>query len=639
MTQINYLSDDEYKKLGFRCGLEVHQQLDTKEKLFCHCPVGLTNREPDMKILRHMRPTLSELGEYDRTALMEFKTKKNVIYQLFNSSTCTYEMDDTPPFPLNLEALKIAIEIALLLNLKLVDEVHVTRKQYLDGSIPTGFQRTAIIGVDGWIPYKGRKIRIAALTLEEDSCREVSDIGHTITWKTDRLSTPLVEVITQPDILTPAEVPEVNKLIGDLLRATGKVRRGIGATRQDVNVSITGGTRVEIKGVPQLGWHKALTHIEAMRQNALLELAELLKEKGLNEKNILNSSKDLTEVLKETDSYILSKVIKDGGSVSGLAFAKCDGVYNFPVQPGVTFAEEVSGRVRVVACIDTIPNLLHSDEPGVTGFLNKEWEMIRAELNANDDDLIVILFGDHDDVEMATSEVIDRMHEALIGVAVETRQPYESGITRFERILPGADRMYPDTDTPPTRVEQELVEEIRADLPQYPWDRQAKYLDMRLNDQIAYKLSRSVANDVFELIVAETKIDPSLAAHLLLRIASDLRPMTPFSDLGGADWIWAFTQLDAGNISREGLSLVIEYACDHGLSAKGACEMMNLNILSEENLALEVAQVVKDHSGSKLEPLSQLLFLVGKLRQKIGGRFDGQKIALLMQGEIAKAAK
>ncbi len=104
-----------------------------------------------------MRPTLSELGEYDGTALMEFKTKKEIIYRINNETACTYEIDDTPPFQINKEALEKALEISLLCKLNIVGEVHITRKQYLDGSIPTGFQRTAILGVEGEIPLKTKK--------------------------------------------------------------------------------------------------------------------------------------------------------------------------------------------------------------------------------------------------------------------------------------------------------------------------------------------------------------------------------------------------------------------------------------------------------------------------------------------------
>ncbi len=273
-----------YAKLGFKCGLEVHQQLKTEKKLFCNCPAGKyhEHQDYDAEIVRHMRPTLSELGEYDGTALMEFKTRKIVVYRIKNETTCTYEIDDTPPFLLNRQALEIAMEVALLLKTNIVGEFHITRKQYLDGSIPTGFQRTGILGIEGEIPLSKKKVRIIQLSLEEDSCREMSDIGHTRIYSTDRLGMPLIETVTYPDMLTPDEAAEAGHYIRFLTRSTGKVRTGIGAAREDVNVSISGGTRVEIKGVAHIAWIPELVHNEAFRQKALLEIRkELQKRSGV----------------------------------------------------------------------------------------------------------------------------------------------------------------------------------------------------------------------------------------------------------------------------------------------------------------------------------------------------------------------
>ncbi|MBN1650603.1 MAG: hypothetical protein JW857_04700, partial [Bacteroidales bacterium] len=268
----------DYNRIGFMSGLEVHQQLLTKEKLFCHCPAGQFQKHNDFdaEVIRHMRPTLSELGEYDGTALMEFKTRKEITYRLKNETACTYEVDDTPPFPINREALEIALKISLLSRLNIVGEVHITRKQYLDGSIPTGFQRTAILGVEGEIPLKNKKVRLIQLSIEEDSCREVSDIGHQRIYKTDRLGMPLIETVTYPDMINPEEVKEACDYIRFLNRSTGLVRTGMGAGRQDVNVSCKGGTRVEIKGVAHTRWILELTHIEAYRQWSLLQIRKEL---------------------------------------------------------------------------------------------------------------------------------------------------------------------------------------------------------------------------------------------------------------------------------------------------------------------------------------------------------------------------
>nr|HPM24263.1 Glu-tRNA(Gln) amidotransferase GatDE subunit E [Phycisphaerae bacterium] len=210
------MTEADYLNIGLKVGLEVHQQLLTRRKLFCRCPAGRYSQEYDAEILRHMRPTLSELGEYDGTALMEKKTRKNIYYRIHHDTVCTYEFDDTPPFFIDDEALDIALEICLLLRLNLVGELHIARKQYLDGSIPTGFQRTGILGVDGVIPFKDRTVRIRQLSIEEDACREVSDIGHDRVYLTDRLGMPLIETVTEPDMHTPQEAAEVGQLLRQL---------------------------------------------------------------------------------------------------------------------------------------------------------------------------------------------------------------------------------------------------------------------------------------------------------------------------------------------------------------------------------------------------------------------------------------
>lgn len=349
---MNYDDLDYYQNLGFKSGLEIHQQLNTQKKLFCHCPVGYQKVEPDARIVRHMRPTLSEMGTYDGTALMEFKTHKEVVYLLYRDYVCTYEMDDTPPFPINQQALDYAIEIALMLNCQLVDEVHITRKQYLDGSIPTGFQRTAIIGVDGWVPYKGRKIRIQQLALEEDSCREVSDIGHRIVFKTDRLSTPLIEIVTYPDMRTPRECAEVDELLGRLLRASGLVRRGIGTVRQDVNSSINGAPRIEIKGVPKTWYIPKMLDTEVKRQRKLLEIKEKLVSYGLVPNQKLDSSlreqerqvelekirnsnvTDVTDMLLKSSSPQVKNAISRGDKIWAVKLPQFHEVLSAELQPG-----------------------------------------------------------------------------------------------------------------------------------------------------------------------------------------------------------------------------------------------------------------------------------------------------------------
>lgn len=464
-------TQETYTRIGFMSGLEVHQQLKTKEKLFCHCPAGVYQKPNvfDAEVIRHMRPTLSELGEYDGTALMEFKTRKTIIYRLKNETTCTYEVDDTPPFPLNREALEIAIEISLLSKLNIVGEVHITRKQYLDGSIPTGFQRTAIIGVEGEIPLKHKKIRLIQLSLEEDSCREVSDIGHTRIYRTDRLGMPLIETVTYPDMVNPDEVKEACDYIRFLNRSTGKVRTGIGAGRQDVNASCRGGSRVEIKGVAHTRWIPELTHNESFRQWSLLILRDRLVKEIPNYKkwHIHSVAIDYHDF-----NFSYSPIKEANGNkfqIIAINLPGFKGVLSHFTQPGKIFANELIDRLKVIACLE-LPNMSHS-ETFEQEIAAKDWESIAKLMKASGNDAQLLIWGPEEDMKTALETIEERCLMAFEGIPNETRKSFEDGTTIFERVLPGADRMYPDTDSAPIPLEDTTIERLGSNLPQEVIDR------------------------------------------------------------------------------------------------------------------------------------------------------------------------
>lgn len=591
-----------YERIGFRCGLEVHQQLLTERKLFCHCPARVYSEDHDVAVLRHMRPTLSELGEYDGTALMEFKTRKEVLYLLDSSSVCTYEMDDTPPFEPNPEAIRIAIEIALLLGCRTVGEVHVSRKQYLDGSIPTGFQRTAIIGVEGSIPFEGREIGIYQLALEEDSCREVEDAGHRITFRTDRLSMPLVEVVTKPGILNPMEAARVGRQIGRLLRCTSLVRRGLGSVRQDVNVSVTGGTRIEIKGVPRIPLFPSLTHNEALRQMGLLGIRDWLHGQGITDAGLDGRSADVTRILAGTLCPGILHAIEEGHCIRAMVLRGFQPALLEEIQPGIRFAQEFSGRIRVIACLDQSSNLyvrgddlgfgLHrharvragggQDEPGDVeqsllpglepafaeqqavmrdpehGPTPAEWAAIAAELKAGPEDGLLLFFGPERDVATAEAEILIRAREALGEIPNETRQPFPYGTTDFERILPGPDRMYPDTDLPPIALQEELVQSIAANLPELPWTRAERYVAMGLGPVAVDQLLDSPFSEPFDLVVAQTGLDPKSGHRLFACEApAAMRRGHAVASIPEAVWLELARAWAAGDFYREALPALL----------------------------------------------------------------------------------
>ena len=500
-------TQETYDRIGFMSGLEVHQQLKTKRKLFCKCPAGIYQQpdEYDAEVIRHMRPTLSELGEYDGTALMEFKTRKEIVYHISNETACTYEVDDTPPFHIDMEAMEIAIKISLLSKLNIVGEVHITRKQYLDGSIPTGFQRTGIIGVEGEIYLKHKKIRLIQLSLEEDSCREVSDIGHTRVYRTDRLGMPLIETVTYPDCVNPDEVQEACDYIRFLNRSTGLVRTGIGAGRQDVNVSCRGGSRVEIKGVAHTKWIPELTHNEAFRQWALLQIRENLKNKIEDTDQWKMAFVELNGKTSPDEPNI-NAALKNNHRVYAVNLPGFKGSLSHFTQPGKMFADEISDRLKVIACLEN-PFMFHSEE--LTPVLKeKKWEKIQSLLGAKEDDAQIIFWGPEADIKTALETIGERCKMAFDGVPNETRKSFEDGTTIFERVLPGADRMYPDTDTAPLPLANDYIESLMEGLPTEIIDRYHQLKKWNIpEDTYTYIFSKNLY-PLVEKLILDLKLEP-----------------------------------------------------------------------------------------------------------------------------------
>src|SRR5216117_3909500 len=248
----------DYRALGLKVGLEIHQQLATR-KLFCECESVLVEEPGGIRFRRRLRPTQSEMGEIDAAALEEAKRRLTFVYEATPNS-CLVEADEEPPHPANPEALDIALEIALLLEAKCASEVDFMRKIAIDGSNTSGFQRSALVALDGHFATGGKRIGVPTILLEEDAARKLGEAEGEVVYRLDRLGIPLVEIATIPDIETPEEAREVALAFGSLLRATRKVLRGIGTIREDLNVSIEGGARIEIKGVQEL--HLIATFVE-----------------------------------------------------------------------------------------------------------------------------------------------------------------------------------------------------------------------------------------------------------------------------------------------------------------------------------------------------------------------------------------
>ena len=611
----------DYNRIGFMSGLEVHQQIKTKEKLFCHCPAGKFNKfeDYDAELIRHMRPTLSELGEYDGTALMEFKTKKEIVYRIKNQTACTYDIDDTPPFPINKEALHNAIVIALRSNLNIVGEVHITRKQYLDGSIPTGFQRTAIVGVEGLLKMPKKNIRLIQLSIEEDACREISDIGHRRIYQTDRLGVPLIETVTYPDCKNPEELMETCEYIRFLGRSTGLVRTGMGAGRQDVNVSCKGGTRIEIKGVQHAKWIPELSHNECYRQWSLVKLAEKLNKK-LKKANWKVEVADVRlEGIKTRTDFFDFTIPNPPLAMRVVKLPGFRGVLSHFTQPGKMFADEIAERLKVIACLEH-PNMLHNERL-VPVLEASTWHRLGKKVHATEDDALILVWGPENDMPTAIETIEERCLMAFDGVPKETRKAVSNGITIFERVLPGADRMYPDTDSAPIPLDPKEIEAINKEPPTEIIDRYNQLKEWKVpQDCFTYIFARNwfpAMNDIVEKLGVDGHM---LGCFVGMRL-KNLMCKNPQSQFNGDTLYKLFAFLKREKLNyRLAWNMAPVLVADASLDMKEVIRTIGFRRASEDTINKKLEKLMSTYIPNKKfhAAVNKRNWIMGQLREAVG---------------------
>lgn len=288
----------DYEKIGFKCGIEIHNRLDSKTKLFCNCKPKFSEDKPIMIIKRKLRPVSGETGQVDIAAMYEYLRDRTFFYHCYSDETCLICIDEEPPKQIDEENLNTSLQIAKMLKADIPDEIHIMRKIVVDGSNTCSFQKTVLIGINGVLETSLGDVGITNINLEEESAGIVQQEGEEITYRLDRLGIPLIEIGTAPDIKNPEHAKEVAEKLGMIVRSTGKSQRGIGVTRQDVNVSIKGGERVEIKGFQDLNTLPSIIENEVERQ---LEIVQ----KG-------NKPKAETRVVKEDGTTEYTRPLPGG---------------------------------------------------------------------------------------------------------------------------------------------------------------------------------------------------------------------------------------------------------------------------------------------------------------------------------------
>ena len=622
------LTDRDWDALGLMMGLEIHQQLNTKTKLFCPCPTDLTDEDYDGEIIRNLRPTQSELGQIDRAALQESLRDMTFKYESFNNHTCLVETDDEPPHSLNREALDICITIASLLNMRMVDEFHTMRKQVIDGSNTGGFQRTGLAATDGYLDTPYGRVAIESLGLEEDAARRVDSDDEFTRFRLDRLGIPLAEITTDPSMHHPNQIKEVAYMIGQVLRSTN-VKRGIGTIRQDVNISITKGARVEIKGVQDLDLMPIIVDREVERQLALVEIKEELERRGAKVEDTIY---DLDEVFKDTSSKILSSA----ECVKGIILRGFDGLIGKEVQPGRRFGTELSSYAKKMG----VSGLFHTDELPAYGIEEDEVNAMKEFLKINPEDAIIIVAHDKDVTVNALNEVIRRAKMAFDGVVEETRKALDDGNTEYMRPLPTANRMYLETDIPLFQITDDMIEPIKNNLPELPDEKKARIMaEYKLSEDLANQLVRRILGDEFEALIANVKVDPTTVASVLVSDLRDLkREGVDISVFTQDKLIEVFKLLEDKKISKDAIKdLMVEVAKKPTDNVEEIANAANLVLLSEEEviaiiheIALNAESMIKERQMGAMGPL------MGMSMKKLKGKADGSLVNKIVREEIQK---
>ncbi|HEY6952631.1 MAG TPA: hypothetical protein VI758_09490, partial [Bacteroidota bacterium] len=473
--------------------------------------------------------------------------------------------------------------------------------------------------------------KVVQLSIEEDSCREVSDLGHQRIYLTDRLGMPLIETVTGPDMRNPQEVAEVAQLCRWMARSTGKVRTGIGSAREDVNVSVEGGTRIEIKGVPRIPHIPLLTYNEAMRQWNLLRLREELHRRGVTPERFQAVTENVTKLLRRTRYLPVQNALAAGMTVNCVVLRGFRGLLRWQTQTETFFSKEISDRVRVIACLTTLPNLIHSDSPSES-LAAAEWQSVKKAVNATDDDTLVLVWGSQQDVGTGAKEIVIRAKEATVGIPSETRQALRDGTNGFERILPGADRMYPDTDLPPKRIADERRIAIRNTLPLDFWSRENRYRTLGVPHDLVQSLSVSKFAPLFEKLTKDWKISPTLAAVVLVQFPKRLKKekLDP-SSLNTEMLEEIFNAHRNGRISRDGIYQAMREVLKHGRPL----EQLLPTPCTREELAVTVRTSVTQLSAMKIRRVDKKHeILMGLVMKTLRGRIESTVVAEHIAGEL-----
>ncbi|MFO7872589.1 MAG: Glu-tRNA(Gln) amidotransferase subunit GatE [Candidatus Undinarchaeales archaeon] len=618
----------DYTELGLKVGLEIHQQLNTK-KLFCSCPSELAEGKPDLTVKRKLRAVAGETGEIDIAARQAQTKGASYTYHFYNDSCCMVELDEEPPQEIDEEALETVLKVALMFDSKIVDEMHVMRKTVVDGSNTSGFQRTALTAVDGSLNFKGADIGILSICIEEDASRIIERKRDETIYGLDRLGIPLIELATAPDIETPEQAKDVAKAIGSIIRATGKAKRGLGTIRQDLNISIKDGARVEIKGVQDLNSIPDVVNNEIERQQTLLKIKELLTIK--NAEKVDDNYTNVSKLFKNTKSKVIKSALKkEDGIVGAIKLKNFSGLLGKEVQPGRRFGSELADYARAYGA----GGLFHSDELPAYGITEKEIEKLEKKLKVSTNDAFILIADRKEICEKSFEAVTERVNTAFESVPEETRKALEEGTSSYMRPLAGGARMYPETDLNPVRFEDKYLKDMEKNLPKLPWEEKGELRSKyNLSKEMIEKLYDSVYLSLFKKLTEETELPSKLIAGTFTNIVPSMPDDILLQEKHYLD---LFKALENEKFSKEAIPDILEKWHDNpGKNLDEIIDKLDLTRVSDDELEEKIDKIVENKKDFiQVQGERAVKPLMGVAMKELRGKADGKIIMNILKKKI-----
>ena len=565
-----------------KVGLEVHMQLNTG-KLFCRCMGNAAENRNYFQFTRLLRPTLSELGKMDLAAKYEMDRDRNFTYDV-TDNTCLVEFDEEPPHDVDSEALKASIIMSMALHCTVVEHVSTMRKVVVDGSNTSGFQRTSIIGIGGYIETSKGKVRISTVCLEEDSARKIDGEKSTVTYSLDRLGIPLIEVSTEPDIKDEEHAVEVAEKIGSIGILSGYARREVDSIRQDVNMSVGMG-RVEIKGVQKLSLISQFIQYEKTRQEAISRAIEIVR-KRIGEKSVVVNFKDVSQVFENSSSKILKSGFKAGNAVYSAILPGFAGTLK---NGDLRLGKEISDVVKAFG----LGGIFHSDELPAYGIEEEKLRTIYEKLGKKENDAVLILSSPRSKIEVISSGINSRIEKLISLDLSETRGPRDDGETFFLRPLPGKERMYPETDIPVKHIPEEMMDFCEKNVPESVEDLQKKLIqEYGISEQDAGVIIKS-GNLIRFRNLASSYSDPRSVARILLQKIPEIREKSG-KEPDERTLMDIFEMSTGENWSRFVLEKAIEISTVSGLRGNELKVEVGKQIMTEEDIEKLLSRAIME---------------------------------------------